>query len=94
MLPHALAFNSEATASALSRAARILDCGSDASDFLRALKVLQEQTSVPQRLRDIGVGYKTLDRIATKTMGERGLYFNPRHVNDASEIRQLLEQAY
>jgi alcohol dehydrogenase len=40
------------------------------------------------------VGYDTLDRIATKTMGERGLYFNPRHVNDASEIRQLLEQAY
>lgn len=94
MLPQVLAFNAEATAPALARAARALGCGSDAAAFLRALQALREETGVPTRLRDIGVEHAALDRIASKTMGERGLYFNPRRVTDVGEIRRLLEQAY
>lgn len=44
--------------------------------------------------RDIGVAHDSLERIATKTMGERGLYFNPRPVQHAGEILGLLQQAY
>jgi alcohol dehydrogenase class IV len=78
MLPHAMAFN---------------------RDFLRAgqlelVRELQKQTGVPTRLRDIGVPHDVLAKIATKTMGERGLYFNPRQVRDASEIQRLLEEAW
>jgi alcohol dehydrogenase class IV len=94
MLPHVLAFNAEATAPALARAARALGCGSDATAFLAALQILRAEIGVPTRLRDIGVEHLALDRIASKTMGERGLYFNPRQVADAGEIRRLLEQAY
>ena len=49
---------------------------------------------VPTRLRDIGVAQDALAVIAQKTMGERGLYFNPRPVSHASEILELLQQAY
>ena len=49
---------------------------------------------MPRRLRDIGVAEESLERIASKTMGERGLYFNPRPVADAGEILGLLRQAF
>jgi len=35
-----------------------------------------------------------LDRIAAKTMRERGLYYNPRPVADEREVRALLDTAY
>ena len=92
LLPHALAFNAPAAGDALQRAAQAL--GDADGDAAAAVRRLQAAIGVPTRLRDIGVEAPQLDRIAAKTMGERGLHFNPRTVADAAEVRALLEAAY
>jgi alcohol dehydrogenase len=90
LLPHALRFNLAAVRPQLERAAAAVGC----DDAIAWVDTLREQLGVPCRLRDIGVRRETLERIASKTMGERGLYFNPRPVQDAAEILGLLEQAF
>jgi alcohol dehydrogenase class IV len=59
-----------------------------------AIRSLQAGIGVPTRLRDIGVPDDALERIAAKTMRERGLYYNPRQVADAAEVRALLDAAF
>ena len=90
MLPHAVAFNAPAAAPALARAAAALGT----TDLVEGLRALQAAIGVPTRLRDIGVPAESLDRIAAKTLRERGLYYNPRPVADASEVRALLQAAF
>lgn len=90
LLPHALRFNGAAVRPQLERAADALGC----DDVIAWTEQLARRLGVPRRLRDIGVRRDALQRIATKTMGERGLYFNPRAVQDAAEILDLLEQAF
>ena len=91
LLPHALAFNRPHVAQALQRASAVLPGGQDVIDWVARTSVA---LGVPTRLRDIGVAQDALAVIAQKTMGERGLYFNPRPVSHASEILALLQQAY
>lgn len=90
LLLHALRFNREAVQPALAQASAAIG-GGDVIEWLEALAL---RLGVPRRLRDIGVAQDSLERIAHKTMGERGLYFNPRPVHDAGEILGLLQQAY
>lgn len=90
LLPHALRFNREAVGPALAQASAALG----GVDVIEWLDELTRQLGVPRRLRDIGVAQDALERIANKTMGERGLYFNPRPVHDAGEILGLLQQAF
>ena len=59
-----------------------------------AVVQLQKNLQVPYRLRDIGVPQAALKPIALKTMGERGLYFNPRVVTKVEEMEELLAHAY
>ena len=94
MLPHCVAFNAPAAAEPLGRMATRLGVGSDASALVEAVRAVQAAAAVPTRLRDIGVPGEALDRIATKTLGERGLYYNPRPVTAAAELRALLEAAW
>ena len=91
LLPHALRFNRPVVAAALERARAVLPGQMDAIAWVEQLAA---QLGVPQRLREIGVPREALAKIAQKTMGERGLYFNPRQVLEAGEILDLLEQAY
>lgn len=91
LLPHALRFNRPAVQDALRNASAVVPGGQDVIAWIESLAAM---LGVPQRLRDIGVARESLGAIAQKTMGERGLYFNPRQVLDASEILDLLQQAY
>jgi alcohol dehydrogenase len=94
MLPHVVAFNASAAAKPLARAAAALEAGDSADALVRAVRALQAAIEVPTRLRDIGVAPDALERIAAKTMRERGLYYNPRRVEGAHEVRALLDAAY
>lgn len=94
MLPYAVAFNAEAAAMVLARAAAALDTDAEASALVPALRALQSAAGVPTRLRDIGVPAAALERIAAKTMRERGLHYNPRPVSGAHEVRALLDAAF
>lgn len=91
MLPHALAFNRPAVQDALERASAVVPGG---RDVIAWIGDLAGALGLPRRLREIGVPEASLEAIAHKTMGERGLYFNPRQVTDAGEILGLLRQAY
>lgn len=79
MLPHVAAFNYAAVPAEVP---------------VQRLRELQSALGVPTRLRDIGVPQDALPTVARKTMGERGLYFNPRPVRDAGEIEALLQAAW
>lgn len=95
MLPHSVAFNAEEAAAPLARAAAALPGGgTGAGELVSALRWLQTAAGVPTRLRDIGVPADALDRIAAKSLRERGLFYNPRPVADASPLRALLEAAF
>jgi len=101
MLPHAMAFNQHVAAAELAQAARAAGlAASDESDAAAADKLttavanLREQIGVPRRLRDLGVTREQLDVVATRTLDERGLYFNPRAVADPAPLRELLEAAW
>lgn len=91
MLPHVLRFNRPSVQDALRSASGVVPGGQDVIAWIESLAV---RLGVPQRLRDIGVPQVSLGAIAQKTMGERGLYFNPRQVLNANEILDLLQQAY
>lgn len=91
LLPHALRFNRPAVEDALRSASAVVPGGQDIIGWIEAMTAL---LGVPRRLRDIGVARESLEAIAHKSMGERGLYFNPRQVLDAGEILDLLQQAY
>lgn len=95
LLPHVLRFNRPAVGPALALAASAWAGGAGAAPAIEdALESLRTGLGVPTRLRDIGVPREALQRIADKTMGERGLYYNPRPVADAGEILALLAQAF
>jgi alcohol dehydrogenase len=79
ILPHAMRFNHEFVPPSLP---------------IERVEALQAALDVPTRLRDIGVERAVLGRIATKVMGERGLYFNPRPVAHPDEIESLLQAAW
>lgn len=94
MLPHALRYNSNAVAGALDAAAKAYSGPNTNVPFIESVQALQKQLAVPSRLRDIGVAKNDLEKIAKKTMGERGLYYNPRQTKSSDEILGLLESAF
>ncbi|HST45969.1 MAG TPA: iron-containing alcohol dehydrogenase [Luteimonas sp.] len=94
MLPHAVAFNADAAGASLARAGVVLGVGTEAAAVVPALRALQAAAGVQTRLRDIGVPAAALERIAAKTMRERGLHYNPRPVSGAHEVRALLDAAF
>ncbi len=95
MLPHAIEFNSKEVKSALNAAAEAYSgTRAQAAPIAESIKDLQKLLGVPTRLRDIGVSESVLPVIAKKTMGERGLYYNPRKVDSYEQILGLLEAAY
>ncbi|MGJ7582755.1 iron-containing alcohol dehydrogenase family protein [Variovorax sp. RHLX14] len=94
MLPYAVAFNAEAAATVLARAAAALGTHAQTGALVPALRALQSAAGVPTRLRDIGVPAAALERIAAKTMRERGLHYNPLSVSGAHEVRALLDAAF
>jgi alcohol dehydrogenase len=92
MLPHVVAFNQTVASGPLARGAQAW--GLDGESLETGIRHLQVDLGVPTRLRDIGVQAQQLQAIADKTMGERGLHYNPRQVKDSSEILTLLQQAF
>lgn len=101
MLPHAMAFNQPAAGAELAQAARVAGLAGwgdnndvAAGKLTHAVAALRGQIGVPQRLRDLGVREDQLATVAQRTLGERGLYFNPRRVDDPAPLLELLRAAW
>jgi len=101
MLPHALAYNLDVAARELADLADAMGVhtrgNSDqagAQAAIEAVSALQQAARVPRRLRETGLDRALLPRIAEHTLGDRGLYFNPKRTGSAGPILELLERAW
>jgi maleylacetate reductase len=87
VLPHALAYNSNAAADAMSRIARAVDAEFAAD----GLYELGQELGVPRGLRDIGLLESDLDRACEVALSNP--YWNPRPVEERP-LRALLQRAW
>ena len=97
MLPHALAFNAPSAPEAMAAMVRAWGGaarGDVAAAAIGLVRDLQAEIGVSTRLRDIGVPREALAAVAQATMGERGVYFNPRPVERPEQIESLLQAAW
>lgn len=87
VLPHAVAYNREAAAEPLKRAARALH----SRDAAQGLYDLARKLGAPLALKEIGMPEADLDRAAD--LAAASPYWNPRPV-ERDAIRKLLDDAY
>jgi alcohol dehydrogenase class IV len=93
VLPHAIAFNRVTCVAQFQLIEQRLGLATNASVGTWLLD-LQQAAGVPTRLRDVGVTESSLDGIAQATLHERGLAVNPRQVESAAQIRDILAAAW
>lgn len=100
MLPHALAYNLDVATPELALMAKAMGCdgGGDlreqAKAGIDAVRSLQAAAGVPTRLRDTGLDKALLPAIAEDTLGDRGVFFNPRRTESVEPILELLHSAW
>jgi alcohol dehydrogenase class IV len=97
VLAHVLRFNADAAKDGLSKVAAALGLPSSRDvlpGVVDAVEALFAELEIPRRFRDVGVPREALPEIAAKGMGDWFLRGNPRPVREASELQQILEQAW
>ena len=101
MLPHAMRFNAEATASQLLPAAEAMGIRSNGSSQAAVIDAAAQlifdlvgRMNLPQRLRDVGVKEADLPRLAGLGFQNRTVQSNPRPITDAAQIETLLRKAW
>jgi alcohol dehydrogenase len=99
MLPHVLRFNAQDAATGLAKVAAALGAppahpDSHLSMILHTVQAIFEGLGIARRLRDVGVAFGALPRIAEDAMADWFLRGNPRQVRAAAELQEILEQAW
>lgn len=101
ILPHAIRFNATHAQRELAIMARHFAPGAPIplgraplDAILERVASLQAVTGVATRLRDTGLSRSKLSEIAEETLGDRGVYFNPRQISDVGEILEILDAAW
>jgi maleylacetate reductase len=92
MLPHVMRFNHPVNAERQKLVSEALGRpGEPAADVLAALIA---ELGLPRTLRDVNVAADLLDRIAAESMHDRWIHTNPRKIETAAVVRQLLDSAW
>jgi maleylacetate reductase len=103
ILPHAIRFNAEATATQLLPAAEAMGIPSNGISpnvvveaMVQKIFHLIAQMNLPQHLRDAGVGLQESDlpRIASIAFQNRIVQNNPKPITDVSQLEELLREAW
>ena len=98
VLPHVLRFNGDAALPGLDKVAAALGLPRTGSETLSmtgyAVKSIFSALQIPKRLREVGVPQEALPGIAELAMGDWFLRGNPRPVNEAAELEQILKEAW
>ena len=101
ILPHAIAFNADATATMLIPAAEAMNVpenGTSPKERIEALgqkiSELIHQMELPQRLRDVGVRDSNLSRLAQLAFQNRTVQNNPKPIADVTQLESLLRDAF
>ncbi len=101
ILPHALRFNLDATASELAQAAEAMGIATAgrshqaaAEEAIQRIDDLIVQLRLPRRLRQTGVKAEDLPRLAELALQSRAVQSNPRPVQEAAPLLELLQGAW
>lgn len=101
ILPHAMRFNADATATELIPAVEALGINIDGNSPVAAVKQtaqfiadLSAQMDLPQRLRDVGVKKSDLPELASLAFSNHTVQNNPKPITELSQIEGLLEEAW
>ncbi len=101
ILPYALRFNLDATASELAQAAEAMGIAiagrserAAAEEAIQRVDDLIAQLHLPQRLREAGVKVDGLPRLAELALQSRAVQSNPRPVKEAAPLLALLQAAW
>ena len=103
ILPHAIRFNADVTASQLLPAAVALGISVNGNSSLGAMDALAQkvfdlvgQMKLPQRLRDAGVNLKESDlpQLAQIAFQNRTIQNNPKLITEPAQIEALLRAAW
>jgi maleylacetate reductase len=92
MLPHVLRFNVSVNAERQTLVSEALGRPSVAA--ADAVAELIADLGLPGRLRDVGVKPEQLEEIAEHSMHDRWIHTNPRKIDGAPVVRQLLDAAW
>lgn len=101
MLPHALRFNLDATATEIAQAAEAMGITRGTqSDTVLAEAIVQRvddlirQMHLPQHLRDVGIPESDLPRLAQLAFESRTVQSNPKPITTSEQLTVLLRQAW
>ena len=101
ILPHAMRFNLDATASQLlpvAEAMGITLIGRSAEEAgeeaIKAIYTLIGQMKLPQHLRDVGVAEHDLVRLAQVALQSSAVRNNPKPITEAAQIESVLRAAW
>src|SRR5215467_5419055 len=101
ILPHAMRFNLDATASELAPAAEVMGislAGRSPEDAVAEAKqrihTLIADMHLPQRLRDVGVQEADLPQLARLAFQNRTVQNNPKPITDTAQLETLLRAAW
>ncbi len=101
ILPHAMRFNADATASLLGPAVAALGISADGLDPVTAVETAAQavydlvgQMGLPQRLRDVGIKETDILPLAQLAFQNRTVQKNPKLITDVSQLERLLREAW
>jgi alcohol dehydrogenase class IV len=101
MLPHALRFNADATASQLLPAAEAIGIPSNGASPVKVVEFAAQwvfdlvgRMGLPRRLRDVGVKEADLPHLAQLGFQNRTVQNNPKPITAATQIETLLREAW
>ncbi len=101
ILPHAMRFNLDATASELALAAEAMGIAttgrsakSAVEEVIQAIYDLIGRMHLPQRLSDVGVQESDLPHLAQLALSNRSVQNNPRPITSTAHIEEILRAAW
>jgi maleylacetate reductase len=101
ILPHAIRFNADVTATQLIPAAEALDISVGGTNPRGVIEAMGQsifeligRMNLPQRLRDAGVAESDLPRLAEIAFQNRTVQNNPKPITNVEQLERLLRDAW
>jgi maleylacetate reductase len=101
ILPYAIRFNADATATQLLPAAKTMGISSNGASPEAVIEVMAQKIfelirrmDLPGRLRDVGVQESDLPRLAEIAFQNRTVQNNPKPITEVAQLEQLLRDAW
>lgn len=99
VLPYAMRWNLEATMPAQARIAWAMGADHKSEEEAAAaapdlVRNMNKTMGLPLRLRDLGIPRNSLTSLAEDALGDFSVYTNPKPIQSASQVLEVLEMAY